>query len=196
MVFPIGQSSGDFLESNRRIHPLYMGLRVSGQPYTPDAYTQTNPCNVTINVSSTLAGITQRGVLGGSAAFTRPDIANGAVGGPPAVYNAKVRLLGLFIADANGMPFENMPGVASGEASYYADGGTYASKIYETKNLSTGAPLVYSAGDELWPSKNGFVTNVADDLNTYEQGSGRTLVAILKYAPDPSNPFMVFCLRL
>lgn len=196
MVFPIGQSSGDFLESNRRIHPLYMGLRVSGQPYTADAYTQTNPCNIAINVSTQLAGITQRGVLGGSAAFTRPDDANGSVGGPPAVFNARVRLLGLFIADANSPPFENQPGIASGEASYYADGGTYASKIYETHNLNTGAVLTYSAGDEVWASKNGLITNVGDDNNTYEQGAGRTLLALIKIAPDPSNPFIIFCLRL
>src|SRR5690242_14219803 len=117
MPMPIGQSSGDSLESNRRIQPLYMGLRVSGQPYAPDAFTQHNPCNVAVNVSSQLAGITQRGVLGGTVAFIRPDAGNGPVGGPPAVYNARVRVLGLFIADANGVPFENQPGVASGEAS-------------------------------------------------------------------------------
>lgn len=196
MVFPIGQSSGDFLESNRRIHPLYMGLRVSGQPYTADSYTQANPCNVTVNVSTTLAGITQRGVLGGSAAFSRPDQGNGAVGGPPAAINSKVRLLGLFIADANGVPFENAPGIASGEASYYADGGTYASKIFETHNLNTGVALSYSPGDEVWASKNGLITNIADDDNTYEQGLTRTLLALVKYAPDASNPFIVFCLRL
>lgn len=196
MPLPIGQSSGDFLESNRRIHPLYMGLRVSGQPYAADAFTQANPCNVTSNVSTTLAGITQRGVLGGTAAFTRPDDGNGAVGGPPAVFNSRVRLLGLFISDANGMPFENMPGVASGEASFYADGGTYANKLYETHNLDTGVALSYSAGDEVWASKNGLITNVGDDDNTYEQGVTRTLLALVKFAPDVNNPFIVFCLRL
>lgn len=196
MPLHIGQSSGDYLESQRRIHPLYMGLRVSGQPYAPDAFTQHNPCNVQVNVSETLAGITARGVLGGTVAYTRPDAGNGPVGGPPAVFNPRVRVLGLFIADANGAPFENMPGVASGEASYYADGGTYANTLWETHDLATGAPLEYYPGDEVWASKNGLITNVADDDNTYEQGIGRTLVAILKFAPAPDNPFMVFCLRL
>lgn len=196
MPLHIGQSSGDFLESQRRIHPLYMGLRVSGQPYAPDALTQANPCNVQVNVSDKLAGIATRGVLGGTVAYTRPDAGNGPVGGPPAVYNPRVRVLGLFIADARGVPFENTPGIASGEASYYADGGTYANTLWETHNLDTGAPLVYLPGDEVWASKNGLITNVADDDNTYEQGSTRTLVALLKFAPAADNPFMVFCLRL
>lgn len=196
MPLQFGQSSGDFLESQRRIHPLYMGLRVSGQPYTDDAFTQMNPPNVLVNVSTKLDGITVRGVLGGSVAYTRPDAGNGPVGGPPALHNPRVRVLGLFIADALGAPFENSPGVASGEASYYADGGTYAHTLWETHNLNTGAPLVYLPGDEVWASKNGLITNVGDDDNTYEQGSTRTLVALLKFAPAADNPFMVFCLRL
>lgn len=196
MALPIGQSSGDYLESQRRIQPLYVGLRVSGQPFTDDAFTQRNPCNVTANASTTLSGITTRGVLGGSLAFLRPDAGNGPVGGPPAVYNARARVLGLFIADANGVPFENMPGVASGEASYYADGGTYANTLWETHNLDTGAPLTYLTGDELWASKNGLLTNVGDDDNTFEQGARRSLVGLVKFAPDAINPFVVFCLRL
>jgi hypothetical protein len=196
MTLPIGQSSGDFLESQRRIQPLYMGLRVSGQPYTTDALTQSNPCNVLVNVSTTLVDVTTKGVLGGSVAFIRPDAGNGPVGGPPAALNTKVRVLGLFIADARGVPFENTPGIASGEASYYADGGTYINTLWETHDLNTGVVLTYSAGDEVWASKNGLITNVADDNNPYEQGSRRTLVALLKLVPDASNPFMVFCLRL
>jgi hypothetical protein len=196
MTLHIGQSSGDYRESQRRIHPLYMGLRVSGQPYSADAFTQANPCNVAVNVSTKLAGITTRGVLGGTVAYTRPDAGNGPVGGPPSVFNPRIRVLGLFIADARGAKFENTPGLASGEASYYADGGTYANTLWETHNLDTGAPLVYMPGDELWASKNGLITNVADDDNTYEQGDGRTLVALVKFAPDGDNPFIVFCLRL
>lgn len=196
MPLHIGQSSGDYLESQRRIHPLYMGLRVSGQPYAPDAFTQMNPCNVQVNVSTCLEGIKTRGVLGGTVAYTRPDQGNGPVGGPPTVYNPRCRVLGLFIADASGVPFENLPGVASGQASYYADGGTYANTLWETHNLATGAPLEYLPGDEVWASKNGLITNVADDDNTYEQGAGRTLVAMLKMVPTTESPFMVFCLRL
>ena len=196
MPLPVGQSSGDFLETQRRIQPLYVGLRVSGQPFTDDAFTQRNPPNITLNVSTTLVGVRTRGVLGGSVAFTRPDAGNGPVGGPPSAYNPRVRALGLFIADANGVPFENMPGVASGEASYYADGGTYANTLWETHNLDTGAVLSYLPGDELWASKNGLLTLAGDDDNTYEQGADRTLMGLVKFAPDANNPFLVFCLRV
>jgi hypothetical protein len=196
MPLQIGQSSGDYLESQRRLHVLYMGLRVTGQRYAPDAFTQVNPPIVSANVTTKLAGVFTRGVLGSSVAYTRPDAGNGAVGGPPTVFNGRARVLGLFIADAAGVAFENTPSIASGMASYYADGGTYASSLWETFNLDTGAPLVYTTGDELWGSKNGLITNVADDNNTYEQGALRTLVGIVKIAPEPANPFLVFCLRL
>lgn len=196
MPLQIGQSSGDYLESQRRLHVLYMGLRVTGQPYTPDAFTQQNPPNVSTNVTTRLSGVSARGVLGGSVAYTRPEIGNGCVGGPPTVFSARARVLGLFIADAAGVAFENLPAVASQMASYYADGGTYASALWETFDLNTGAALVYTSGDELWASKNGLITNAGDDANNYEQGSRRTLVGLVKFAPEPANPFLVFCLRL
>lgn len=196
MPLHIGQSSGDYLETRRRINPLYMGLRVSGQPYTPDAFTQSNPPHITAFASTTLAGITVRGVLGGTVAFTRPDAGNGAVGGPPAAYSTRARVLGVFIADALGVPFESAPGVASGEASYYADGGTYANTLWETFDISTGAPLTYMSGDELYSSKNGLMTNVANDANTFEQGVARTLIGIVKFAPELDSAFLTFCLRL
>jgi hypothetical protein len=197
MPLSVGQSSGDYRETQRRLQPLYIsGIRVTGQPYTADAFTQINPPNVSTNVSTTLAGITKRGVLGGSVAFIRPDVGNGLVGGPPSATNTRVRVLGLFIADALGVPFENAPGVASGEASYYADGGTFANTLWETFNLNSGAVLSYSAGDELYASKNGLLTNVAVDNNTYEQGAGRTLIGIVKIAPDADNSLLVFALRL
>lgn len=197
MPLPIGQSSGDYLETERRLQPLFMGgVRITGQPYTPDAFTQRNPANVLTHVSTTLAGITTRGVLGGTVAYTRPDIGNGPVGGPPAAYHNRVRVVGLFLADAEGVPFENAPSVASGQASYWADGGTYSNALWETFDLNTGAPLVYSPGDELFGSKNGLLTNVGADDNTYEQGLGRTMIGIVKYAPTAADPFLVFCMRI
>lgn len=175
---------------------LYPGLRVTGDKYAPDAFTQSNPPIVTTNVTTKLSGVFAKGVLGGSVVYTRPDAGNGRVGGPPAVFNARARVLGLFLADANGSPFENTPGIASRTASFFADGGVYATSLWETFNLDTGAPLVYTTGDEIWASKNGFITNVADDDNTYEQGALRTLVGVVKIAPDIDNSHMVFCLRL
>jgi hypothetical protein len=195
MPLQIGQSSGDYAETQRRIQPLYIsGIRVTGEPYTPDALTQTNPPNILTHVSTTLSGVKTRGVLGGTVACTRPDVANGSVGGPPAAYNPRVRPLGLFIADARGVPFENTPGIASGEASYYADGGTFANSLWETFDLNSGEVLTYFAGDELYASKNGLITNLAADA--YEQGAAITMMAILKLAPDAYNTLMVFVLRI
>lgn len=196
MSFRLGQGSGDFTETRNRAQMFYPGWRTSIDDATPDSFTQRNPPNILTNVSTTLSGINKRGVLGGSVLFTRPDYGNGFVGGPPSANNPKVRVLGLSLADMAGEPFENTAFVASQRPTYYSEGGGYGVTIWETHNLDTGAPLVYSMGDELYASKNGYLTNVADDDNTYEQGSLRTLVGLCKMAPDSDTSLLVFCLKV
>lgn len=175
---------------------FYPGHRTSIDDLAPDAFTQVNPPNVQVNVSTRLNGVLVRGVLGGSVAFTRPDVGNGYVGGPPSAYNTRVRPLGLFINDAAGNLFENLPTKASGRPTYYSEGGGYGTSLWETHNLDTGAPLTYVMGDELFASKNGYLTNVGDDANTYEQGGAQTVMGIVKMAPDAKTSLLVFCLRV
>jgi len=200
MPLSLGQGSGDFRETSGRVQIFHVGTRNSMGVLTADAFTQANPVIVTTtaNVSTTLAGISKKGVLGGSVAFTRPDGGNGFLGGPTGT-SAKVVPLGIFINDAIGNAFENTPGVASGRGPYLCGYGTIGLSIYETQTMQAGgAALTYSVGDKLYASSNGFITNLAAD--SFEQntasGSSSTLIGILKVVPDANNSLMVLDLRV
>lgn len=203
-----GQSSGDFRETSGRVQIYYVVTRNSMGSLTPDALTQSNPPVVTAaaNKSTTLAGITKSGVLGGSIAFTRYDYGNGYVGGPvqvAAAYDARIKPLGVFINDALGNAFENTPGVASGKGPYVCgSGSTVGVAIYETKNqISGSATITYQPGDKVYASVNGLLTNVLADAYEFNvSGQGTlpfvTLMGIVKVAPDANNGLLVVDLRV
>lgn len=206
MPLSLGQGSGDFRETSGRVQIFHEGIRNSLGILTADAFTQTNPPVDTTagHISTTLSGITKKGVLGSSIAFTRPDAGNGYHGGPVLVGGVKVagqKPLGIFINDALGNAYENTPGVASGRGPYLSGRGTLGLSLWETQNQSSGAALTYTAGDALYASINGFVTNLLADAYEYNVSGQNdikfvTLVGVVKVAPDANNSLMVIDLRL
>ena len=199
-----GQGSGDFRETSARVQLLHVVTRNAQGILTPDAFTQANPPIVTGCASTTLASITKVGVLGGSVAFTRPDYGNGFQGGPVLVssaYNVGLVPLGIFINDAIGNPFENTPGVASGRGPYVCGNGScLALSIYETKiqmGGSAGTAITYAAGNKVYASVNGLITNVAADAYEYQVlANSQTLMGIVKVAPDANSSLLVIDLRV
>lgn len=168
-----GQASGDFLLSQGALRILYSLIKDSIPVLAADAFTQNNPNVVTTAaaVSTTLPTNVKSGVLGGSVAFTRPDIGENTVGGAVlvmAAFVANTRPLGLFINDAAGNANENTPGVASGKGPFLR-GGAVGLKIYETEQQTTvgggsvGDDLTYAVGDKLYASVNGYITNRWED---------------------------------
>jgi hypothetical protein len=197
----LGQASGGFTESSSALRLLHVGVRNTVGILTDDAFTQTNPPLVTTagtiseNVDTAVAG-----VLSGSVAFTRPDQGSNYIGGPVAgltTANPNVRPLGLFINNAAGYAYENQPAAASGKGPYVSAMGTYASQLFETENLNSGATLTYTTGEFLYASQNGYLTNVAADNNRYEQAAdGVTTIAILKMPADSVQNEIVFDQRI
>lgn len=195
-----GQSSGDFRETSGRLQLFHVVTRNSLGLLTPDAFTQSStPASTATlsNKSTTLAGITKVGVLGGSVCFTRPDVGNNYIGGATSAQAvAGVRPLGLFLNDALGNAFENTPGVASGRGPYVCGSGSCVGvSVYETKNLNSNATLVYAPGDLLYASHNGLLTNVSAANNAYES-SAPTIIGIVKVAPDANSSLLVLDLRV
>lgn len=202
-----GQGSGDFAETSGRVQLLHMGIRNSVGVLTPDAFTQDNPPVVvtSANVSTTLTGITSKGVLGGSVAFTRSDIGNGFIGGPVLVstnHVATIVPLGIFINDAVGNAFENTPGVASNRGPYVSGQAVAAIALWETQQQQGGSTaLVYTIGDKLYASSNGLLTNRIEDSYEWNVASQNdpdfvTVMGVLKVAPDADNDLMVVDLRV
>jgi len=198
-----GQSSGDFKETSARVQLLHVVTRNSLGLLTPDAFTQANPPVVTTQKSTTLANIVKPGVLGGTVAFTRPDYGNGYHGGPVKVsgsYNAGQRPLGIFINDAVGNAFENTPGVASGRGPYVCGSGSCVGlAVYETRvqtGGSAGNAITYNAGDLVYASANGLVTNVSADAYETLASSTATIIGVVKVAPDANSSLLVIDLRV
>lgn len=207
MPLALGQGSGDFAETSGRVQLFHMGTRNSMGILTADAFTQANPPIVTAaaNVSTTLAGITSVGVLGASVAFSRPDAGNGYHGGPiqvGAAYVAGQKPLGLFINDAIGNAFENTPGVASGRGPYVCGLATVGVTLWETQQQIGGAgALTYTAGDFLYASVNGLLTNLIQDAYQWNVGGQSdpdfvTIMGVVRVAPDADNSLMVLDLRV
>jgi hypothetical protein len=179
-----------------------MGTRNSIGVLTADAFTQANPPVVTTgaNKSTTLTGITSVGVLGASIAFTRPDAGNGYHGGPvlvAAAYVAGQKPLGIFINDAIGNAFENTPGVASGRGPYASGMAVIGVSLWETQHQIGGSTLLaYNAGDALYASVNGLLTNRVEDAYQYKVVGQNdldfvTIMGIVRVAPDADNSLMV-----
>jgi len=159
-----GQASGDFRLSTSALRILYSLVKDTIPVLAADGFTQSNPNVVATapNVSTTIPVNVKKGILGGSVAFVRPDAGSNKIGGAVLValaYVPKTRPLGLFINDAAGNAFENTPAVASGKAPFLR-GGACGVKLYETQiQIGASTALVYSPGDRLYASVNGYLTN-------------------------------------
>jgi len=198
-----GQSSQDFAAGPSALRIMHLGIRNNIGELSADGFTQTNPSVVTTSASTTLSGITKLGILGGSVCVTRPDAGNGQIGGPPAVPTTTNKPLGLFINDAAGNPFENSPAAASGKAPYVSGQGSYGVRIWETTQQTvTGGGSVgdalsaYTAGQYLYCSVNGLLTNRSNDsIEVAASGTAKEL-AVAVIAPDSSFPELVINLIL
>ena len=184
-----GQASGDFKLSTSALRILYSVFKDTIPSLAPDGLTQNNPPVVSTvsSVSTTIPVNVKKGVLGGSVAFVRPDVGENTVGGAvlvSAAYVANTRPLGLFINDAVGNAYENTPGPASAKGPFLR-GGACGVRLYETQKVTAakaaaagnaqvwansgstvGTALVYSPGQKLYASVNGYLTN--DWTDSYE----------------------------
>jgi hypothetical protein len=199
----------------------YVGHRNSWPVLTEDSFTQANPPspNATVaNTSSTLDNqVNSTGVLGGSVAFTRPDVGSNYIGGPGYIGGAAVAEagavlpLGLFINDAVGNAYENTPGIASGKGPFVMSMGLYRVDLYETAAINAGTlsdgtailadgAITYTAGLKLYASENGYLTAVPED--SYEVVHGgfaittHTLMGVVIQAPTATSATMVVALRV
>lgn len=216
----LGQASGGFTESSAALRLLHVGIRNATGVLTADGFTQTNPPIVT--TAGTISTQTNTGVLGvlsGSVAFTRPDQGSNFLGGPVepgAPDEILIRPLGIFVNTAVGNAFENQPGPASGKNTYMSAQGTYGNQLFETQAIdasgaiAAGDDLIYTAGQELIASRNGYLmmrdttqTGAAISLDTatiasqVANGQGTsTQLGILKMPPDSEQFELVYDQRV
>ena len=221
----LGQASGGFTESSSALRLLHVGIRNTVGVLTEDSFTQTNPPLTTAAAQlSTQVDTSVLGVLSGSVAFTRADAGSNFIGGPaePALTTLDgegIRPLGVFINTAVGNAFENQPGPASGKGPYVSAQGCYGNGLFETQNIESAvgtlglaADLVYSPGQELMASRNGYLmmmrtaqTGTEEDLDdsdhSLEVANGvaagaSTVIGIVKMPPDATLNELVYDQRI
>lgn len=144
-----------------------------------EAFTQINYLEGT-TVNDTLDATSPRGVLGGSLAGIHGA---GLVGKADADH----RVVGWFVNNAEGDPFDNAPAVASNKGVFIRQLPMIQIDVYETHLQDGTDELTYAAGDLLYTSTNGFATNEAPDVGNDVDS---TVVGIVLDVPTAENPFM------
>jgi len=136
---------------------------------------------------------TNKGLLAGSVvAVVGSGEIGPCAGDSSATYDKAV---GVVINDALGNAYESSSAVASERVVYlHGTGSVFSTDIYETKQTDGTAAVTYTAGDKLYASQNGLLTNVSGVDNTNLTYS--TFIGILLNTPSASNPYMNVQMRI
>jgi hypothetical protein len=136
---------------------------------------------------------TPLGIIAGSVVAVAGDYSIGPCAGDSSTTFDKA--VGIAVNNAVGNPYESSSAVASGKCVYAHGTGTVINTdIYETKETDGTANISYTAGDKLYSSQNGLLTNLSGLDNTNLTYS--TLIGICLKAPDASDPYMAVQLRI
>jgi hypothetical protein len=143
--------------------------------------------NARLNASTPL------GILAGSVVAVAGDFLVGPCAGDSSTTFDKA--VGIAVNNAVGNPYESSSAVASGKCVYAHGTGTVIhTDIYETKQTDGATNIAYTAGDKIYSSRHGLLTNVSGLDNTNVMYS--TLIGICIKAPSGSDPYMAVQLRI
>lgn len=176
----IGEGSG--IVPDRGMNYLARGTLNTLMNLTDAGLTQDNRVGNNQKTKNTrLSADTPKGLLAGSV------VSVGASGTVVASAAADTDVVGVVVNNAVGYPYESSSGVGSGKCVYlHGASSVFTTDLYETRNAADNADLAYAAGDRLYPSQNGLLTNEA----------GTTVVGIVLIAPSASDPFMAVQMRI
>ena len=167
--------------------------------------------NTTANAQATANTIanggrlsTTLGILAGSvvAVVSGQDNVIGPCAGDSTTVSDKA--VGIAINDAVGNPFESSSGIASQRVVYCHGSGTvFKTDIYETYQTNGSSVVNYSAGDLLYASQNGLLTNASGMKNSAALSANTagvtniTPIGILLKAPaGSSDPYMMVQMKI
>lgn len=172
---------------------LYVGHRVALGALTNAAFTKSNATGnpQLVNNQTLIQYQDISGVLGGSVAAA---VGSGLIG-PAGAAGDSDAVVGIFINNAAGNPFENSPAAASGNGPYVSGMGVYDTDVFETQDVSGNPITLPQVGEKLYSSQNGFLTTVRG-LSGGTAPAGSTVVGIVLVAPTGSDMMMRFELRI
>jgi hypothetical protein len=169
--------------------------------------------NITLSTQSKAntqlsASTTPLGILGGSVVSV---VGNGLIGpcvgdlttaqsawakgGAQADTTQYDRAVGIAVNNALGNPYESSSALASNCVVYaHGTGTVIQTSLYETYAADGSTAITYTAGDKMYPSQNGLLTNQGGLDGTVALANA-TLMGILLSTPD-TNGFIVVQLRV
>ena len=123
------------------------------------------------------------GAMGGMLAMMtgnyEVDLATNVGGDTPSV-------IGVFLMDAVGSPYENTPTIASGKLTVMTGPGSYETDLYETVK-EDGSALATA-----WASAIGMPLYCSDFSLLTTESTGSIIVGYVTSTPSASNPFLGF----
>lgn len=135
--------------------------------------------------NSRLSTTTNKGILAGSVVAVAGDGLIGPCAGDSSTVADKA--VGVAVNDAVGNPFESSSAVGSGKVVYcHGNGTVFSTDIYETKRTDGSIAIAYTAGDFLYASRHGLLTNTQGMDSTPVLNFG-TVIGICLNAPGTSN---------
>lgn len=135
---------------------------------------------------------TNKGILAGSVVAVS---SSGYIGPCAGDASANDLAVGIAVNDAVGNAYESSSAVASERVVYAHGTGTVLSTdIYETKATDGTAAVTYTAGDKLYSSQNGLITNSGG--MSLVPSAYHTLIGILLKVPTATDPYMTLQMRI
>lgn len=190
----IGEASG--IVPDRGLNILYRVTMNTLMNLTEAGLTRDNyGANNQATANTRLSADTPKGILAGQ--FVCAGTTAGTVvacTGTDAEPSVLVgRPLGVAINNAVGYPYESSSGVGSGKCPYLHGSGTvFTTDLYETFKQDAATAITYAAGDRLYLSQNGMLSNVAStaiDVTSF-------VVGVVLIAPSTTDPFMAVQLSI
>lgn len=161
---------------------------------TSDGLTQDNRVGNAQKAANTrLNSATNKGILAGSVVAVCGE---GLIGPCLTDSTAFDKAVGIAINDAVGNPYESSSAVASQRVVYaHGTGTVIKTDIYEVYQSDGVTPITYTAGDKMYASQNGLLTN-GSGLKVPNVVGAQTLIGILLQKPTSTDPWMVVQLRI
>lgn len=135
---------------------------------------------------------TNKGILAGSVVAVA---GSGTIGPCAGDASANDLAVGIAVNDAVGNAYESSSAVASNRVVYAHGTGTVLNTdIYETKATDGTAAVTYTAGDRLYSSQNGLLTNSSG--MALVPSAYHTEVGVVLQVPTATDPYMTLQMRI
>ena len=136
---------------------------------------------------------TNKGILAGSVVAIAGDGLIGPCAGDSS--STADKAVGIAINDALGNPFTSSSALASKRVVYlHGTGSVFSTDIYETYATDGVTAVTYTAGETVYASQNGLLTNTQGMDNTNLTYS--TAIGVVLKAPSSSDPYMMVQMRV